>query len=256
MTDMPIYTSNASAKHPLEPDDESLFMPYSKTIVCLANSFKNSGRCVAGRELLENGVLGPWVRPVSHRPTTELQLWECIYPDNGIPKLLDIIDVPLINPVPRNHQTENHLIDGTREWIKRGQFGWQRMPQLEENPSTLWINSTRTSAGSFNCISQDEAATQGNSLFLIKCRGVSISITNTVREAQPVRNHFASFRFNGVYYALKLTDLAVIDRLKSKPLGSYSLSDVYLCVSLTEPFEKDNNRCHKIVAAIFRNPPP
>lgn len=230
-------------------------MPYSKTIVCLANSFKNSGRCVAGRELLENGALGPWVRPVSHRPTTELQLWECIYPDNGIPKLLDIIDVPLLNPVPHNHQTENHLIDGTREWRKRGQFCWQRMPQLEENPATLWSNSDRTSAGSFNCISHTEAVAHSSSLHLIKCRSVSISITNRVRDGKPVRNHFAGFKFNGVYYALKLTDLAVIDRLKSKPLSTYSLSDVYLCVSLTEPFEKDNNRCHKIVAAIFRNPP-
>jgi len=32
------------------------------------------------------------------------------------------------------------------------------------------------------------------------------------------------------------------------------LNDVYACISLTEPYEKDN-RCHKVVAAILSNPP-
>lgn len=35
-----------------------------KRILCLANSRKLSGRCVAGREIA-NPRLGPWVRPVS-----------------------------------------------------------------------------------------------------------------------------------------------------------------------------------------------
>ncbi|MGH7707024.1 MAG: dual OB domain-containing protein, partial [Vulcanimicrobiaceae bacterium] len=35
-----------------------------KRIVCLANSRKLQGRCVAGRELQKNGP-GAWIRPVS-----------------------------------------------------------------------------------------------------------------------------------------------------------------------------------------------
>jgi hypothetical protein len=40
--------------------------PLVKRIVCLANSRKMSGRCLAGRELI-NGLPGGWVRPVSAR---------------------------------------------------------------------------------------------------------------------------------------------------------------------------------------------
>ena len=35
-------------------------MPTVKRIVCLANSRKLTGRCVAGKELLEGNRLGGW----------------------------------------------------------------------------------------------------------------------------------------------------------------------------------------------------
>ena len=38
-----------------------------KRIVCLANSRKLSGRCVAGREWSEKQGAGDWIRPVSER---------------------------------------------------------------------------------------------------------------------------------------------------------------------------------------------
>jgi hypothetical protein len=50
-------------------------VPYKKTIVCLANSIKDNGRCIAGREVLANRY-GGWIRPVSDRATAELSLAE------------------------------------------------------------------------------------------------------------------------------------------------------------------------------------
>ena len=41
-------------------------MPTVKRIVCLANSRKLHGRCVAGREW-DGDRVGPWLRPVSAR---------------------------------------------------------------------------------------------------------------------------------------------------------------------------------------------
>lgn len=230
-------------------------MPYVKKIACLANSFKIAGRCVAGREILEDGTFGDWIRPVSKRPTTELQLWECIYPNNDQPKLLDIIEIPLLNPAPHHHQTENHVIDNTREWVKTGELHWPSLQLLEDRPRTLWINSDRTTTGRFNCVSRGEAATQRHSLLLIKPRTLTIQIVAKPAAGKFYRSHQADFQYNGCRYNLKLTDPAAIEAFQSKPGGAYSLQHAYLCVSLTEPYDKDNNRCHKIVAAVFTNPP-
>jgi hypothetical protein len=101
-------------------------MAYVKTIVCLANSYKPpSGRCVAGREILPDAY-GGWIRPVSARETAEVSFAEYSYENRQTPQLLDIIEVPLLRPEPRHHQTENHVISGGR-WVKKGQLPWSEL---------------------------------------------------------------------------------------------------------------------------------
>ena len=58
-----------------------------------------------------------------------------------------------------------------------------------------------------------------------------------------------NFTLGGVDYSLRITDPAVDSLFRSKGDGDYRLNNIYLCVSLTEPF--DDRRCHKLVAAIF-----
>ena len=64
-----------------------------KRIVCLANSRKFGGRCVAGKEINPNGTLGVWVRPVTNQGNGEVTNWECQYPDGTEPKVLDVLDI-------------------------------------------------------------------------------------------------------------------------------------------------------------------
>jgi hypothetical protein len=64
--------------------------PEFTTIVCLANSRKLSGRCLAGK-VPETGV---WFRPVSARPDAAINLGERRYDDGSEPGLLDVVDVP------------------------------------------------------------------------------------------------------------------------------------------------------------------
>ena len=124
-----------------------------KRIVCLANSYKPpNGRCFAGREVVGAGF-GGWIRPVSPRPTAEVSFSEYRYENNSSPKLLDIIDIPWLNPDPRHHQTENHVIDAGR-WVRVGELPFNAIGQLVDCPAALWINSDHTKGGGcYDCIS-------------------------------------------------------------------------------------------------------
>ncbi len=74
-----------------------------KRILCLANSRKLSGRCIAGREIM-NKLPGPWIRPVSGREHQEVSEQERHYQDGSDPMVLDVIDVPLVEPRPHQFQ--------------------------------------------------------------------------------------------------------------------------------------------------------
>ncbi len=223
---------------------------YVKRIVCLANSVKLGGSCIAGKEVLANGY-GKWIRPVSERESAEVWDSESRYANHTVPKLLDIIGVPLKNPAPRNHQTENHVIGNTRPWKKCGQLPWNALAQLLDRPTTLWINSDSTHAGIFDCISQEEAAAQHYSLALIRPEWFTVKIGSEIWDGKTKRTYKSRFRYNGVFYTLPLTDRVAIDAYQSAEEGEYRSSGVDLCVSLTEPFTRYKNRCHKLVAAIF-----
>lgn len=223
-------------------------MSYVKTIVCLANSYKPpNGRCVAGKEVGRNGF-GGWIRPVSARPTAEVSYAECKYPDNSTPALLDIIDIPMSHADPRHHQTENHVI-ATGQWVRKGELPWQDVPKCLDQPSSLWINGGSTKAGLNDCISVAEAATVQDSLVLIEPTEFVVEVGKN-----PWKTLYRGrFKYNGTLYNLSITDPLIRAEFSNKPPGDYPLPDIYLCVSLTEPYEHDD-RCHKLVAGIIRDP--
>lgn len=62
------------------------------TIVCLANSRKHNGRCIAGIEIVDRQP-EDWVRPVSSRAGAEVSEYERQYEDGSDPRVLDMIAV-------------------------------------------------------------------------------------------------------------------------------------------------------------------
>ena len=96
-------------------------MPSTKRLVCLANSRTLHGRCLAGREWSAAGA-GRWVRPVSAREGGEVSEYERQYEDGSDPRILDVIDVPLLESRPGGYQTENWLLDPRCYWEKVGRL--------------------------------------------------------------------------------------------------------------------------------------
>ena len=82
--------------------------------ICLADSYKNGGHCIAGKrtDTLQ------WIRPVSRNVEDGLSNSQISYEDGSYPRLLDIIEIEVIKPVPCFHQTENWLFDENIKWKK------------------------------------------------------------------------------------------------------------------------------------------
>lgn len=95
-------------------------MVATKRIVCLANSRRLAGRCIAGREWGPAGA-GDWIRPVSKREHGDVGEYERQYEDGTDPRVLDIIDVPVVRASPKDYQTENWLLDDGYFWEKTRQ---------------------------------------------------------------------------------------------------------------------------------------
>ena len=227
-------------------------MSYIKRIVCLAASLKHGGLCIAGREVAP-GRFGGWVRPISARPGSELSYLEYRYEDSSSPRVLDVIDVPLLGPSRHGHQTENVLIDGSRRWVRRGRAGFRRLLELKEEPEALWANSGSAGTGRFNFLTPAEAAGFDWSLCLIQVSKAEIEVGRGVRGSRAFK---MSFEYRDVVYKLSLTDPAIRDEFEPRGFGKYPFQDrgdIFLCVSLSEKFKTDG-RCHKLIAAVMTPP--
>jgi hypothetical protein len=222
---------------------------YTKIIVCLANSRKNSGRCIAGKEI-EGKTPGSWIRPVSARPSAEVSEEERRYEDGKDPRLLDIIEVPMLAPAPVLQQSENHVLDAGYYWVKKGELGFDQLAKMVDQPGTLWANGDSTYNGLNDRMTVEVAAKQKESLLLIKPESLTINVqTEGAAFGNPRRRVRATFKYNGVNYILAVTDPAIEREYLGKANGDYKVGNAFLCVSLGEAHT--DGHCYKLVAAII-----
>ncbi|MGC4052416.1 MAG: hypothetical protein QM757_24050 [Paludibaculum sp.] len=229
-------------------------MGYQKRIVCLANSRKPGGRCVAGKETIQGGY-GSWIRPVSARPGAEVNVEERQYENGGDPSILDILDISMLAPVPKVHQVENHMIDPHFYWTRRGAIGWEDIAGLVDAPVTLWGTGVSTYHGHNDQITPADAAAFQNSLCLVQPENLSIQVlTPGAAFGNNKRKVRASFRYRGVPYNLMVTDPSVENAFLARPNGDYPIHvPTYLSVSLTEAHT--DNYCYKLIATVISEQP-
>jgi len=225
-------------------------MPFIKNVLCLANSRKRSGFCVAGKELLDKKI-GGWIRPVSKRQTEELCFSEICYKNRERPKLLDIIAVPLLKHNPNSYQTENYLIDNNQKWVKIGALKKTALRNLCDDVDSLWINGYSTLKGKNDKIPQEITKKEiSSSLLFIRPDSFSIIVGYKNIDYNKSKRVWADFNFKETNYRLTITDPEIEEKFLPKENKIYYINDddLYLCISLSGPFYGFD---YKLVAALL-----
>ena len=208
-----------------------------KRIVCLANSRKTGGRCVAGIELFAGGRAGAWVRPVSARETQEVSDEERQYEDGSEPQLLDIIDVPVLHAQPTDYQKENWLLDPAYRWEKVGELASRDLAALTDPVEQLWTNRYSTRTGLNDRMPPTFARAAASSLRLIRVGRLGIAVSQPGlefgREQQRVQGRF---RHAGADYWIYVTDPVFEGQYLGRPNGEYTAGGCYLTISFGEPY--------------------
>lgn len=224
---------------------------YEITILCLANSRKPpSGRCIAGKTFDGEKTEG-WVRPVSIRTSHEVSEEERRYEAGTKAQLLDIVSVPLIETSPFGHQTENHTLDASYYWEKKGKATWAQVrAAVDPYDSQFWANSQSTYHGLNDKVAEAEVAKIGCSLKLILVSDLIISVRSEDGfEGNSARRRVrAKFQFRGVPYCMSVTDPEVEEYYLTRGNGNYDIGNAAMCISLVEVW---NGFAFRVVASVI-----
>jgi len=214
-------------------------------VICLANSRKLSGRCIAG--LRTDG--GGWIRPVSESPDGTLFQGHYILKDGSEAQVLDVLKIDLLRPRPDPYQPENWVI-GNNFWklVERpASLKYQHIfhSYIIAGPTLFGDQFDRTSVKSLN---KNPAQA---SLALVIPDNIEWVVKRNVKGKRQIR---ALFNLSDAFYDLGVTDPLLEQYLKSLPLGNYSLKSIglretdrpLLTISLGEPFQGD---CYKLVTS-------
>lgn len=213
-----------------------------KKFVCLAKSFREGGYCVAGKELLSDGRIGGWFRPVD-RFADALAVQACGF------SLGDIVSCSVMRPVPEPMQPENFLLDRDPCLRAEGVFPFDQVHRLLDSPQTLWETEGSSSSlhGLHDRIAASAAAGVKNSLCFVRiAEGTLTKAEERYGEKQILKMRLA-FAYNGVQYSLAVTDPELSGNCRNRQQAGEpeKIGPACLTISLTKPY---HGFCYKLVA--------
>ena len=217
--------------------------------ICLANSRKKSGRCLAGKADLQ-GFYTQWIRPISGRESEELRAPEFLIHTGGEAQVLDLLEVKLLNHKPRLHQQENYLMDASVPLLKVGSVTTAEVRELVDSPLSLWGAGHSSKNGGNDFVPKEEIVNYSESLYLIDVRQLKLHISEewSINWRRNQKVFRAEFRVGGSEYKLKITDPTFEAQFASKDVGTYIIEEALLTISLGEEFE---NKHWKLVAGVI-----
>lgn len=215
-----------------------------KYFICLANSYKRGGRCLAGVEIIpgSNGRWNPvhnddgrprWIRPIAR--TTYGEIPNYVAEDIH---MLSVVKLSNVVPCPEEAHTEN-VCYSRIEQINNGTFlDTSLLDQLIDNKhQSIFHNKGRA-------VSTEMLGGINYSLMLIHPDKAS-AYRDENREKSKNR---MIFTYYGVDYDFPITDPAFLDEFKREPKRYADIPNVYLAISLGLEFEGWH---HKLVAGVI-----
>lgn len=208
--------------------------------ICLANSLKEGGRCIAGIILDKDNhpVLidgrPKWIRPVCNTEHGEIPIHIAIPFD-----LMDIIEVDILEPQPVGYQSEN--VSFNQNTIQKiGTFNLVELANLCDHRPAIFGNRGKA-------VSHESIGDLNHSLVLIHVNHFNVfTKTQSDRPGKPQTR--ISFDYNGANYDLPITDPIFRDHFALNKNILSGIPQVYLCVSLGIMWE---GWYYKLVAGII-----
>lgn len=221
-----------------------------KTIICLANSKKNSGRCVAGKEITQ-GTIGGWIRPVSARDHGELSENDRVFANGRDPRVGDVITVPVSSHQAHPFQPENYVIDDTQYWgLVRRASALELQGCVSPVNGALWSNNSSSYYGYNDRVLESAAPAFDTSLTLISVDDFKVVVRVEGAEfSNGKRKVRGEFSVSGHNYCLMITDPILHREYLAQDDGEYPVGAVLLCISLGEPFA---DYAYKLIAGVVR----
>lgn len=192
-------------------------------IVCLANSYKEGGRCVAGIELNQDNELlcdKKWIRPVCRTQHGEIPI-HLVFSI----KPLDIIEFEITEDASIGFQTENVLFN-TKSIRKAGVFDHSKLESLccnNPHPQTLFGNKGKA-------VSADGVHLLKSSLIFISTLNFEIIERQYEDKSHPQIR--LKFDYHSASYDLPITDPIFLDKYKQNNQLLKGIEKLYLVVSL------------------------
>lgn len=215
-----------------------------KYFICLANSYKHGGRCIAGIEVVpqSDGSLGivrhddgrpRWIRPVSMSANGEIpnHLAESF-------KIFSLVKLTDVEPCPDNAHTED--VHCTR----------MEICPFELSPTKDFLNQL--------------IDTQHQAIFYFRGKSIPTTIIDRLDyslmlihpdnacaycdEGRENSKYRMKFTYNGSNYDFPITDPVFLEQFKKSPESYADLDGVYLVLSLGIAFEGFH---YKLVATVL-----
>jgi len=209
--------------------------------VCLANSFKEGGRCLAGVELdtSNNPVINnghpKWIRPICNTPHGEVHTHLVSHIN-----ILDIVEVEITDyPDGNNYQSENAFFR-EKSINVIGEFDRNQLDRLCDNRNLIFGNRGKA-------IPEEAIGNMSYSLMFIKIDQFEV-IEKTYDDNPNRPKTRLVFSYNGNTYDLPITDPVFLHHYQTNPNFLNNQNQIYVSLSIAVEWK---GWYYKLIAGIL-----